>query len=86
MRFDKLVQQILEQQLQILPYEEPNEFGSWTNMVRSMHIERQLEQYGFDDAMVRRFWSIVGKEGYKNPERIQQVFDQMVREKGQQKG
>lgn len=82
MKFDKLVEQILEQQLQISPYQEGEE-GRWANMVRSMHIDKQLEQYGLDDTAIRKFWAMVGKEGFKSPERIQQVFELILREKGQ---
>ena len=80
MRFAELVNQILEQQLNISPYQEGEE-GRWANMVRSMHIEKQLEQYGFNDADIRNFWSMVGKEGFKSPEKMQQVFDQMMKDK-----
>jgi hypothetical protein len=93
MNFDKVVNQILEQQLQILPMAPPQEGETVSqasermakNMFAGAWIDRQLSQYGFTPQEADRFWQLTKINKDKGPyEQVyQQAFQQIMAEKQQ---
>lgn len=95
MKFDQFVNQILEQQLQIIPVSPPVEGETVqqaaqrmaNNMMSGAWIDRQLTQYGFTPEEADKFWKLtkINKDKGTFEQVAQQAFEQIKAEKANKK-
>jgi len=79
MKFDNLVNQILEQQIQVLDKEERSDDVvkdaqvMAKNMFSGMWIEKQLADNGFSNDDINMFWDLVNKKNMKEQEAFEYI-------------
>jgi hypothetical protein len=82
MKFESLVNQILEQQIQVLDKEERSEdivkdAGAMAkNMFSGMWIDKQLADNGFSNDDINMFWGLVNKKNMKEQEAFEYIKSQ----------